>query len=43
MIVRPVLVFVLTSTPHEFLALKITTKPRPQNRVEKLDIGKKLI
>lgn len=32
--VRPVLVFVLTSTPHEFLALKITTKPRPQNRVE---------
>lgn len=31
---RPVLVFILTSTPNEFIALKITTTPRPQNRVE---------
>ena len=31
--VRPVLVFVLTSTPNEFIALKITSTPRPQNRV----------
>lgn len=32
--VRPVLVFILTSTPKEFIALKITKTPRPQNRVE---------
>ncbi|MDM5247704.1 hypothetical protein [Lysinibacillus sp. G4S2] len=34
MIKFSLLVFVLTSTPKELLALKITTKPRPQNRVE---------
>ncbi|MEQ6355266.1 hypothetical protein ABNX05_11610 [Lysinibacillus sp. M3] len=32
--VRPVLIFILTTTPNEFLALKITSTPRPQNRVE---------
>lgn len=31
---RPVLVFVLTSTPNEFIGLKITREQREQNRVE---------
>ncbi|GIN55951.1 type II toxin-antitoxin system PemK/MazF family toxin [Lederbergia ruris] len=36
---RPVLVFVLTSTPNEFIGLKITRTQRKQNRV-KIDYWK---